>query len=77
MPPDGHPDFERPITIAMIHSANLYATWSQPTVGCGEFHISLNKDGSITADTEMMGREWLRRALHAAVDVLVDQAAIE
>ena len=62
--------------ILATHAANLYFSWAHRAGGFGQFHISLNQDGSITADSESMGRESLRQALHAAVDDLVDKAEI-
>lgn len=68
------PDFNAPISVELrdIHAANLYFSWGQQTVGFGECRIGIQPDGSLTASTENMSREWLRRALHAVVDTLVD-----
>jgi hypothetical protein len=64
------------VPVANIHAANLYFSWTQESVGCGECHISKNADGTLTASTEYMSREWLRQALHAAADTLADAAQL-
>lgn len=72
------PDFNQPIEVApeSLHAAHLYFSWGQQTVGFGQCSISLAPDGSVSAGTEGMGKEWLRRALYAAVDALVEQAKL-
>jgi hypothetical protein len=78
--PGGAPDFQAPITVehSGIHAASLYFSWEQQTVGFGQCTLHLDPDtGAIRADTEGMSAEWLRRALHALVDTLVDEAQVE
>lgn len=72
------PDFNAPIEIELdgIFTANLYFGWEQRTVGFGQCTVSL-ENGKLTADTECMSREWLRRALHALADTLADNAELE
>jgi hypothetical protein len=78
LPGRGEPNFQLPILVPLdgIHAANLYFDWGQRTVGFGQCSIHI-EDGKVTADTEGMGKEWLRRALYAAVDTLVDNATLE
>lgn len=73
------PNFEAPISVTVdnMFDASLYFDWSQDTVGFGQCSIGMNEDGTVTAYTECMGKEWLRRALYAAVDALVEQAEIK
>lgn len=65
-------NFNSPIKIKLC-SAEFYFQWGQPTVGFGNFSISM-KRGHICADTEGMGPEWCRRAMYAAVDALIEKA---
>jgi hypothetical protein len=79
LPGRGAPDFQQPIQVSPdgVHGASLYFDWGQRTVGFGQCSIHRDsKTGEITADTEGMGKEWLRRALYAAVDVLVENAKL-
>lgn len=80
LPGRGKPDFQQPVVVPIegMHTASLYFDWGQQTVGFGQCSIHRNSEtGVVTANTEGMGKEWLRRALHAAVDALVDAAVIE
>lgn len=74
------PDFQQPISVTRddLHAAHLYFSWGQKTVGFGQCSIQIDEQtGEITADTENMSREWLRRALHAVADMLADEAKLE
>jgi hypothetical protein len=78
LPGRGEPDFQLPILVTLdgLYAASLYFDWSQETVGFGQCSIYI-KDGKVIANAEGMGKEWLRRALYAAVDALVDQATLK
>jgi hypothetical protein len=72
------PDFNKPINVDLdgIHWAKIYFVWSQETVGFGECSISKLENGELVADTEGMGKEWVRRALYAVVDTLVENMKV-
>lgn len=70
-------DNEEPIEVPIeeIHSASLYFSWGQRKCGFGQLSIGMNKDTrEITSMNEGMSRRWVRKALHAAIDTLVDNA---
>jgi hypothetical protein len=58
-------------------SAQLYFNWRQAKCGFGQLSITRNSEGLVTCMNENMSRRWVRRALHAAVDTLVDNARLE
>lgn len=64
-------DFTKSIQIFDIHGFNAYFTWGQDTVGFGELSVSV-KDGKVSMDTEGMGRDWTRRALHSLVETILE-----
>lgn len=65
------------IDLAGIHSASLYFDWAREGTGFGQLSIGKDKDGRVSCMNEAMGRAFVRDALHAAVDVLVDAAELE
>lgn len=73
------PDYNQPIEVAVedLHVARLYFNWGQNTIGFGQCSLYRNEDGTIAAHTEGMNKEWLRRALYAVVDTLVDNATVD
>lgn len=73
--PSKTPDFQQPIEIDLddIHNFGLWIRWGQNTIGFGELSVSV-KDGKISMDTEGMGREWTRRALHSVIEAILAQA---
>lgn len=73
-------DFTQPVRVTLddLHNAHFYFSWAQQTVGFGQCSISRDPaTGQVSADTEGMGKEWLRRALYAAVDTLVENAKLD
>lgn len=72
------PDFEKPISVDVgdIYVSSLYFSWQQDTVGFGECSVKRNEDGTFTADTENMSKEWLRRALYSLMDTIVENAKL-
>jgi hypothetical protein len=74
-------DWTQPVQIALhdIHTLRIYTDWGQKSVGFGQLALGVQvhkEDGKvcmrITGDTEAMGREWVRQALHAVADTLAD-----
>lgn len=73
-------EVEEPIHVSIngFHNANLYFDWAQNGCGFGQFSISKSKqDGKIYATSEAMSKQWCRKALHAAVDLLIDEAIMD
>lgn len=71
--PSDKPDFQLPISVYHIQLFNAYIAWGQETIGFGDLSITVT-DGKIRSDTEGMGKEWVRRALYATVDKVVEEA---
>lgn len=60
-----------------IMTFRVYFNWGQKTVGHGQCDVGVKvhkEDGNavmrIFGDTERMGREWTRSALHALIDTI-------
>lgn len=72
------PDFEAPIFVHAdgIHGTEIYFNWVQRTVGFGQLSVNRTEDGKLQIMNECMSKEWVRRALHAYVDALVDAAEL-
>ncbi len=79
--PLSHPDSdwrkvmdENPPTIAEAHSEN-YITWCWKGCGFGEtsFH-KVDGEQRFTINNECMGKESIRKILHAYVDYIVDHS---
>lgn len=75
------PDWTQPVNIELhdLFAFRLYTHWAQRTVGFGELALEVRlhkEDGNacmrITGDTETMGREWVRKALHALADTVAN-----
>lgn len=70
--------FKGPIDISLfgVHSFQTYFNWGQEKIGFGQFSLGVKNEDDhvcISADTEGMGLEWTRRALHTLVDKIMDQ----
>ncbi|MGZ8317530.1 MAG: hypothetical protein ACXWVD_00375 [Telluria sp.] len=65
------------VSLAGIHVARLYFDWSREGTGFGQLSIGKQEDGRVTCMNECMGRAFVRDALHAAIDALVDAAELE
>lgn len=66
-----------PVEISLfdINNFNTYFRWGQDGVGFGELSLSVTSLGDvvhISGSTETMGKEWVRKALHALVDKIID-----
>ncbi len=72
-------DSEPPVLVELdeIHGASLYFCWAQAKCGFGELSIGKREDGTVSCMNEAMSRRWVRKALHAAIDTLVDAAKLE
>lgn len=72
-------DPEPPVQVSLedIHTASLYFGWGQAKCGFGELSIGLRENGTVSCMNETMSRRWVRKALHAAIDTLVDAAKLE
>lgn len=71
------PDWSQPVHIELwdLFTCKLYLNWSQPTVGFGQLGLSVERQGEhmvLSGDSETMGPQWCRRALHALADKLAD-----
>lgn len=67
----------KPIEIGTVHNANAYFDWSW--LGCGFGQLSFSKDketGELTCMNECMGREAVRKLLHAFADHLADNVRL-
>ncbi len=64
-------------TVKNIFAGHLYFNWGQNYCGFGQLSITRNEDGTVTCMNENMSRRWVRRALHSAIDVLVDAAVLQ
>ncbi len=74
LPGKGESDFQQPIQISKLLWFSFYFSWAQNTVGFGELSGKMDELGeTASVDSEGMGKEWVRRALHAAVDAYVEQ----
>lgn len=62
-----------PVEIGAVHRG-AYFDWSQAGCGFGQLSFSTDKQGRLTCDSECMGREWVRQALHALADHVADTA---
>lgn len=62
-----------PVEIGTVHRG-AYFDWSQPGCGFGQLSFSTDRTGRLTCDSECMGREWVRAALHALADHVADTA---
>jgi hypothetical protein len=51
-----------------------YIQWGQKGCGFGQLAFGPDKGGRLTCDSECMGREWVRQALHALADHVADNA---
>jgi hypothetical protein len=68
---------EYPVQIELhdIMNLNLYTRWSQQACGFGELSLTVKRHGDTMAvwgDTETMGPNWCRKALHALADCIAD-----
>lgn len=71
------PDWDQPVQVDLtdIHGLNLYIDWGQKTVGFGQLSLTVKPEGAVvklSGDTETMGKEWVRKALHAMIDSVCD-----
>ncbi len=74
LPGKGESDFQQPIKVLDLHFFSFYFSWEQNTVGFGELSGKVHKNGeTATVDSEGMGKEWVRRALHAAIDAYIEK----
>ena len=50
--------------VELVKGKYLILSWTS-TIGFGQLEITINEDGKATADTEGLGREFLRQSLIA------------
>ena len=68
---------ENPPEISFIHWTNLYFDWDWQGCGFGQLSISFDdKDCKLTAMNECMGRESIRKFLHAYADYIADRVIL-
>ncbi len=61
-----------------IHTADVYFDWSWTGCGWGQFSFSCDREtGRITGMNETMGRDSVRKFLHAFADYVADRVVLE
>jgi hypothetical protein len=75
--PTRETDWDAPINVMLadVHSFKAYISWSQRTVGFGQLSLSAEaglKEIKLTGDLEGMNKDWVRKALYAMIDSIVD-----
>lgn len=71
------PDWDQPVQVDLhdIYKFSAYFDWGQKTVGFGQLSLTIAPDKTVVkvaGDTETMGREWVRKALHALADTVAN-----
>jgi hypothetical protein len=76
---DAVPEVEPPVevTLSDVVSAEIHFNWGQEMCGNGDLRMTKGADGSIICSNDNMSRRWVRRAMHAAVDTIVDGAVLK
>jgi len=62
--------------VVETHTANTYFDWSWAGCGFGQMEVFLSKDGTLVIDNECMGRDSVRKILHAWADYVADRAIL-
>lgn len=62
--------------VAEMHTAKTYFDWRWAGFGFGQMEVFLSKDGTIVIDNECMGRDSVRKILHAWADHVADNAVL-
>ena len=64
-------------TVTGIAGSSVYFDWSWPHIGFGQLSFSLNEEGNqIVCYDECMGREAVRKLLHAYADFIADRVQL-
>jgi len=66
-----------PPTVTDVHRFHIYMGWSWKGCGFGELWIRQNEDGTYSYDNECMGKESVRKFLHALADHVTDNLDIK
>lgn len=67
----------KPIVVHGVHHAQAYFDWGWQGCGFGQLSFSMDKGGKITCMNECMGREAVRKLLHAFADYVADNAVLD
>lgn len=65
-----------PPEVSCVHSARTYFDWGWKGCGFGQLEVFLSKDGTLIVENECMGRERVRKILHAWADYIADRAVL-
>lgn len=66
-----------PPVVYCLHTADVYFDWGWKGCGFGQFSFEYNREtGEITAMNECMGRESIRKFLHALADYIADRVVL-
>ena len=65
------------IEVSRIFDADICFDWKHGDVVSGRLSILKLKDGRVFCNTDAITKRYLRRLLHAAVDVLVENTKLE
>jgi hypothetical protein len=63
-------------TVSLAHSAQTYFNWEWTGCGFGQLEVFLSKDGTLVVENECMGRDRVRKILHAWADYIADRAML-
>lgn len=65
-----------PPQVSYLHNAGTYFDWGWKGCGFGQLEVFLSKDGTLIVENECMGRERVRKILHAWADFVADRAVL-
>jgi hypothetical protein len=65
-----------PPVVSGLHWAKTYFDWGWKGFGFGQLEVFLSKDGDLLIHNECMGRDRVRKILHAWADYIADRAML-